>query len=74
MTIVRLRPNPAEAQAVKITFPVHLSSKPADGTLAVRFRQQPEARFHGSLLGASAAATHRPAHQVVIDVDIGAHE
>jgi hypothetical protein len=72
MTIV-LFPNPRQARLMKVTFPNHFSPQPPDRALSVRFRQQPQPRFHGSPFRPGAAAPHCLPHQPVINVNICSH-
>jgi hypothetical protein len=38
-----------------------------------RVDQQPQGSFHGHAFGPFSAGAHRPAHQLVVDFNIGPH-
>lgn len=70
----RLLWNAIEPRSVQVTFPGHLASESTKTGLAAGLNQQSQGFFHRRALGFRAAASHRLPHQLVVDVDVRAHD
>jgi hypothetical protein len=69
----RLLRDAALARSIQVAFPRHLSPQLPHAALAARLNQQTQTLLDRRALGWRAAAAHGLIHQVVIDVDVGAH-
>ena len=64
---------PVGAHRVEIAFPVDLATPLSQRALTTRLDQQPQRFFDGGALGGQSGSPHRLGHQVVVNVDVGAH-
>ena len=53
---------------------LHLAAQAADSGLALRLDQQAQAFFDGGAFGGQSGAAQRLVHQVILDLDVGAHD
>jgi len=63
-----------EPRCVQVTFPGHSASESTKTGLAAGLNQQSQCFFHNRALRLRAAASHRLPHQLVVDVDVRAHD
>jgi hypothetical protein len=65
---------PTETSLVEVTVPDDLAAEISDAGLILGVNQQAQRFFHDRSLGSRATASHGPAHQLVIDVDVRSHD
>ena len=69
----QLAKNTSSSTRFKVAFPGHLAAPFANARLALGPDQQVQRLFDHGPLGRLLAGAHRLRHQLVVDIDVGAH-